>query len=447
MSSLLVEGGTVLTQDADRSIVDGNVLVEDGRIVAVGPEAGADRDVDRVVDAGGCAVLPGLVNAHTHVAMTLLRGYGDDMPLEEWLEERIWPAEAHLDAERTVAGTRLGLAEMVASGTTTFADMYFYESEMAEAVAEAGLRGVMGFSFLDFPTPEMGPEEMVPEARSFLKRWADHDRVTPSLAPHATYTCGPETLEDVRDLADEHPDAPVQTHCSETRTEVHDVEADHGRRPVAQLDEHGLLAEGTVLAHCGWITKGEARAIGEAGAGVVHCPTANMKLATGGYTPVPELEEAGAPVALGTDGPGSNNTLDMLDTVKDAALVHKHHRWDATVLPAQRVLDMATLEGARVLGLDDEVGSIEEGKAADLAVVDLDRPALQPVHDVVSTLVYAAQGRDVKATVVAGDVLYEDGTFETLDVEAVQEEARQAAAEIADLVREEKEAEDDEDPP
>jgi 5-methylthioadenosine/S-adenosylhomocysteine deaminase len=444
MSTLLVEDGLVVTQNANRDLVEGDVLVEDGEVAAIGPDAGDGADPDRVVAAEGCAVLPGLVNAHTHVAMTLFRGFGDDMPLEDWLEERIWPAEAHLDADRTVAGTRLGLAEMAASGTTTFADMYFFESEMAGAVEAAGLRGVMGFSFLDHPTPEMGPDEMVPEARTFLKEWSDHDRVTPSLAPHATYTCGPGTLEDVRSLSGEHPDVPVQTHCSETRDEVYDVESEHGRRPVAQLEEHGLLDEGTVLAHCGWITKGEARSIGEAGAGVVHCPTANMKLATGGYTPIPELVEAGADVALGTDGPGSNNTLDMLDTMKDAALVHKHHRWDATVLPAQEVLDMATLGGARVLGLADQIGSIEEGKAGDLVLVDLDRPALQPLHDVVSTLVYAAQGRDVKATVVGGDVVYEDGTVETLDVEAVQEEAREAAFAIAERVADEQAGEEDE---
>ncbi len=430
MTTLLVRDGLVVTQDDDRTVTRGNVLVTDGVINAVGPGAGEDVDADRVVDARGKAVVPGLVNAHTHVAMTLLRGYGDDMELEPWLEERIWPAEGKLTAERTVAGARLGMAEMLATGTTTFADMYFFEQELAEAVDAAGMRGVCGTSFLDHPTPELDPEEQVPHARDFLEAWRDHPRVHASLAPHATYTCGPDTLEAVAELAREFPEAPIQTHCSETRTEVYNVEEEHGRRPVAQLAEHDLLTERTVLAHCGWITKAEARTIAEAGASVAHCPVANMKLATGGYTPLPELAEAGATVALGTDGPASNNTLDLLDTVKMVALVHKHHRWDATVVPAQEALDHATRGGAAALGLGDQVGSLEEGKRGDLMLVDLQGPGLQPMHDVVSHLVYAATGRDVTHTVVDGEVLYEDGAYATLDLDSVRAEAREAAEAI-----------------
>lgn len=400
-----------------------SVHVEDGRITEVGSTT---VEADDVLDATGCAVMPGLVNAHGHVAMTLLRGWADELPLERWLRERVWPVEAQLTASDVRAGAELGIAEMLAGGVSAFADMYFFEDAIAEAARDAGLRCLAGFSLIDHDTPEHAADALPAAAEAFLKRWpADGALVRGSIAPHAAYTCGPETLGRAAELS-EHFGARLQTHCAETRDEVYTVETDTGRRPLAQLAEHGCVTERTLLAHCGWTTKDEVRRIAREGATVVHNPVANMKLATGGTTPVPELLAAGAPVALGTDGPASNNTLDVFETMKFTSLVHKQHRWQADATPAAAVLAMATRVGAHALGFEAS-GRVAEGFAADLAVVDLRRPHVQPLHDVVSQLVYAARASDVRTTIVGGNILYHEGEHRTMDAEAVVERASAAA--------------------
>ena len=421
----------ILTQDAARRVVRGDVLVEDGVIAAVG-EVRATRP-DRVVDAAGGLVTPGLVNAHTHVPMTLFRGLGDDLVLERWLEDRIWPAERRLDERAVRAGMRLGLAEMIRTGTTLFADMYFFPEALAEETRRAGLYAVEAHTFLDFPTPDAKVEEMESKARAFVKRFADDALVTPALGPHSTYACSEATLAKVSGLADELGGARplrVLTHCAETRREVLDVEARNGRRPVGVFERAGLLRDGVVLAHCGWVTKEEARRIGAAGASVAHCPVSNMKLATGGVMPLPELDAAGVAVGLGTDGAASNNTLDVLESAKFAALAQKNHRWDPTVVPAERALDLATRDGARALGFGDVTGSIEPGKRADLVLWSTDAPRMAPIHDPVSALVYAGRGDDARLVVAGGRVLYEDGRFATLDVPRVVREARSEAERV-----------------
>ncbi len=433
MASLVVENATIVTQDATRRIVKGSVRVEDGVITHVGD---APRTADEVLDGAGCVLAPGFVNAHTHSPMTLLRGVGDDLPLMEWLETRIWPLEGRLTADDVAAGSDLACLEMIAGGTTTFSDMYFFPDETARAVTRAGLRAWVGVPFLDFPMPGLTPADAPDFARRFFKTWATKERVTPVLAPHATYTCGPETLARIAELRADLDDGSgharplVHTHVAETRNEVYDVEKTHGKRPLAQLEAHGLVDDRSVLAHCGWITKDEARRIGHAGAAVAHCPVSNLKLATGGTMPLPELDDAGAVVALGTDGAASNNTLDMVESMKFAALVHKQHRWDATIAPAQRVLDLATLGGARALGAAAEIGSIEVGKRADFALFDFKKPHLTPMTDVVSHLVYAAGARDVRATVVDGQVVYVDGVHRTLDARRVMARADSAATRL-----------------
>ncbi len=439
MPALVVTHATIVTQDADRRIVKGSLRVEDGSITHVG-EVPADlvAAADEVLDATGCVIIPGLVNAHTHTPMTLFRGVGDDLPLEEWLQTRIWPAEGKLTAADIRAGTELALLEMIRGGTTTFSDMYFHPDETAAAAEAAGVRAWVGVPFLDFPMPGLKPEDAPDFARAFFARWGtrDHPLITPTLAPHSTYTCGPETLKTVAGLqqeldAGEGPgNVLVHTHMAETRTEVYDVEARHGARPLAQLDGQGLLGARTALAHCGWITKEEARTIGRAGAAVCHCPVSNLKLATGGTMPLPELDEAGATVALGTDGAASNNSLDLFESMKFAALVQKQHRWDARAVPAQRALDLATLGGAAALGAADRIGSLEVGKRGDFAIVDFRSPHLQPVNDVVSHLVYAVRATDVCGTVVEGRVLHWAGAFRTLDADAVMTAASVAATRL-----------------
>jgi 5-methylthioadenosine/S-adenosylhomocysteine deaminase len=425
--SLLIRDARILTQDEERRRLRGNVYVEDGLIVSVGKDA---PEAETVIDAAGGVLIPGLVNAHTHAAMGLFRGYGDDLPLTAWLETRIWPAEDRMDEEAVRVGTRLGLLEMIAGGTTAYQDMYMNAQAMAEEADAAGIRAVIGWGLADVGrTPKGLAHPAMGAVETFLGAWRLHERVHGAPAPHATYTCHDETLAECAQLAERY-DTRFHTHAHETRDEVYESEASRGKRPLAVLDGAGALTERTVLAHCGWVTKAEVGRIAEAGAAVVHCPVSNMKLATGGTTPVPELLEAGAAVALGTDGPASNNTLDMFETMKLTALLHKHARWDPEVADAQTVLDMATRGGAAALGMADALGSIEQGKRADLVLLDHRRPHWTPLHDPVSQIVYAARPTDVATTVVDGRVLYRDGRFETLDATKVMADARRVARDL-----------------
>jgi 5-methylthioadenosine/S-adenosylhomocysteine deaminase len=430
MSSLRIRNATIVTQDDARRTVQGDLYCEDGRIVAVGtPDA--KREADRELDGTGQVVLPGLINLHTHLAMGLLRGFGDDMPLEAWLNERIWPAEARITEPLMRAGVELGLAEMVASGTTSFLDMYWMEeSVVAPACRSAGVRGWLGEGFVDVGQTNAGePNRKLAPLERFVKAAKGDPLVTPCPAPHGAYTCNPETYAESARIAREH-GVPLHTHCSETRTEVHDVQAKAGVRPVARIAQAGALGDRTVLAHCGWITKGEVVDIAAAGASVAHCPVSNLKLATGGVTPVVELHEAGVRVGLGTDGAASNNGLDLFETMKFAALVQKNHRWDATALPANTALDMATRHAADALHRPD-LGRLVPGATADLVMVDFRRPHLVPRHDAVSHLVYSASGRDVSATVVGGRVLMAHGCHETLDLPKVLAAAQAAGDALA----------------
>jgi len=420
--SILIKNSKIVTQDEKRRILHGDVYIEDGRIVEIG-KIGIEADFkirNRII-------MPGLINMHTHVPMVLLRGYGDDLLLEEWLQTKIWPIEAKLKEWHIAAGTKLGLLEMVATGTTTCSDMYFFENVIAREAKKFGMRCYAGFSLIDFDTPEMKREKLVPCCDEFLKKWKDDELITPVVAPHSTYSCSPETLQKARELQQKY-NAFVHIHCSETRSEVYNVLKKYGRRPLEQIAAHGLLNEKTMLAHCGWITKGEVRDIARAGAAVIHNPVSNMKLATGGYTPLPELFEANAVVALGTDGAASNNKLDMFETMKFAALIHKHHRWDATIVKAQEVLDMATINAAKFLGLN--AGSIEEGKIADIITLDAKAVNLIPKHNIVSHIVYAANGFNVRDVIINGKMIMHDGRFVSVDYDAIIDEAEKAKEDL-----------------
>ena len=431
VATLRIRDATVVTQDDARRVLHGDVFVEDGRITHVGDVKGR-KEADRTLDGRGQVLIPGLVNLHTHLAMGLLRGYGDDMVLEAWLRERIWPAEDRIGEPEMRAGADLGLLEMVRGGTTSFLDMYWLEeSVMAPAARAAGVRAWVGEGMVDVgQTPPGEPNRKLAQVERFVKatQAAKDPLITPCPSPHGVYTCSPETYAEAGRIAREH-GVPMHTHCSETRTEVHDVQARTGMRPVAALAKAGALHGRSVLAHCGWITKEEVRDIGMARAAVAHCPVSNLKLATGGVAPVPELHEAKVNVGLGTDGAASNNSLDLFQTMKFAALVQKNHRWDARVLPAQRVLDMATRDGADALHRPD-LGRIAVGATADLALVDFRRPHLVPRHDAISHLVYSASARDVSATIVHGKVLMAEGKVESMDEGAVMQAAEDVAQRI-----------------
>lgn len=427
MPSLSIRNATIVTQNDRRQVLQGDLYAEDHRIVSVGPRA---PEADRTIDATGQVLLPGLVNLHTHVPMGLFRGYGDDMLLEPWLQERIWPAEARLTERTMRAGADLGHLEMVLNGVTSYLDMYFMEAgPIADSCRAAGLRGWCGEGMVDVgQTPDGEANRKTKVVEDSIRATANDPLVTHCPAPHGTYTCNRETYEESARIATEY-GVPMHTHCSETRTEVYDVLERAGARPVEVLKQTGALSANAVLAHCGWVTKQEVQDIAAAGASVAHCPVSNLKLATGGVCPVPELHDAGVRVGLGTDGAASNNSTDLFETMKFAALVQKQHRWDPTVLPAQRVLDMATRDGADALRRPD-LGRIVPGATADLCLVDFRRPQLVPRHDAVSHLVYAVSGRDVSATVVHGRVLMAEGRVESLDVEAVVAAARRAAQEL-----------------
>jgi 5-methylthioadenosine/S-adenosylhomocysteine deaminase len=435
---LLILGGTVVTMNADRQVLmNGAVVVDEGAIVAVGPaaEIAARYDARRVIQpAPHDIVMPGIVNGHNHAAMTLLRGVADDMRLMDWLQNYIFPAESTLvDPDFVRVGTRLAALEMIRTGTTTFADMYYYEDDVAQVVNDAGLRGVLGETILDMPTPDAATvDDALAYTEQFLQNWADHPRVTAAVAPHAPYTVGPETLRKTAALARRY-GAPLLIHLAESRDELEQVQGRYGSTPVQYLENIGFLGPDVLGAHAIWVNAADIATLAERGVGVVHNPESNMKLASG-TMPIAALREAGVSVGLGTDGAASNNDLDMFGAMLTAALLHKQMREDPTAMPAPEVVALATIEGARALGMDGAIGSLEVGKRADLIVVDGNAASLVPRYDPYSHLVYAARGDSVEVSIVDGRILFEAGAFTTLDPRAVIDDARVAAARIREVV-------------
>ncbi len=429
--SIRIKNGLILSQDQKRRIYTGDVFVEDNRITEIS-ENPISVEADLIIDADGKLVLPGLINTHTHVPMTLLRGYGDDMVLQDWLKERIWPVEAKLNKEVVAAASKLAFLEMIASGTTLFQDMYFFEDTIGNIAREMGIRGFLGFALIDSGTPEYPTEDLFSNCEQFLNKWKNDDLITPVIAPHGAYTCGPESLSQVKALSERYK-VRVHTHCAETRDEVYQVKETYGKRPVDQFDSLNLLDENMILAHCGWITKTEIDTMQKRGVSVSHCPVSNMKIGTGGYAPVPEMLKADIAVSLGTDGAASNNSLDLFETMKFCALVHKQHRWDPRVLTAQTVFDMATILGAKALGMNKMVGSIESGKRADIILIDLKKPHLAPCHDPISHVVYAVKGSDVCTSIINGEMVYHDYQFTLADQDSIINDASTAAKDLISM--------------
>ena len=427
--TILIKNALIIPQNEKRQTVKNDIYIEDDKISQLAPSIKVEAEY--VIDGEKKLVLPGLINTHTHLPMTLMRGYGDELSLEKWLNECIWPIEARLDKKFVEAGAKLSLLEMISTGTTCFVDMYFFEDLLATVAKKVGMRGYMGFAIIDFDTPEMPKERLLSDCENFCRKWINDDLITPVVAPHSTYSCSPEKFQKASEMAQNY-GVLLHTHCSETRKEVYDVKKRYGMRPVEHLKKLGILNESTLLAHCGWITKGEIKEIATTGARVSYNPVSNMKLATGGYAPIPELLQAGVPVGLGTDGAASNNSLDMFESMKFAALLQKQHRWDPSIISAQTVLDMATIGGANCLGIN--AGSIEEGRKADLIMIEMDNPNMIPRHNLISNLVYSVKGCDVSTTIVNGKLLMLEREFLTLDYEKVLEDAEEAARELVSKI-------------
>ena len=428
MTTLRVRNGRVL--HPDHSVTESDVLIDQstGTIERVAAPNAIEAEADETLDAEGGLVIPGLVNAHGHAAMTLLRGYADDKPLDAWLQEDIWPAEGELTAEDIKAGTELAAVEMIRSGTTGFADMYFEEPHVAAVVEDAGLRALLGYGYITVGKTEADARADMEASVNFAEQYAKvgGDRIKTAVMPHSLTTANEALLREGVERAREA-DLPVHIHANETVDEVEPIVAERGVRPLEYAENAGLLADGDFLAHCVHVDDEEIEILADADATVVHCPASNAKLASG-IAPVADMLDAGVTVGLGTDGAASNNDLDMFDEMRDAAMLGKLGADDAAAVPAGAAVRMATEGSAAALGFDS--GRIEEGANADLAVLDLDAAHLTPSHDLVSHLAYAATGSDVRHTVCGGDVLMEDREIQTLDEESVKEQAAEQAEEL-----------------
>jgi 5-methylthioadenosine/S-adenosylhomocysteine deaminase len=421
LSSWLIEDATVVTVDNDWSVMpEADLLIEGTEIAGLWPSGQRPAEVkaEHRIDAAGLVAMPGMINAHTHCAMTLLRGYADDMPLMKWLEERIWPFEMKLEEEDVYWGTLLGIVEMIRGGVTCFNDMYHYFQAAARAALESGIRANVSGVLLAF-MPDA--EERLERAIEFAREWrnAGDGRLVTMLGPHAPYTCPNHLLERVIEGAREV-GVGIHIHVSETKQEVEDSLKEFDQTPVARLHEIGLLDVSPVAAaHCVHVTDADIETLVENRVGISHNPGSNMKLASG-VAPIPKLLAAGAVVGLGTDGPASNNNLDMIEEARLAALLHKVHGHDPTLVTAREALEMATWGGARTLGIDDRVGKIRVGMKADVVLLDFRQPHLFPPHDIVSHLVYAARAADVCTVFVNGNPLMIDGELQTLDEEEIR---------------------------
>jgi 5-methylthioadenosine/S-adenosylhomocysteine deaminase len=429
----VIHGGIVVVMDEAATLIEnGAVAVLGGEIVAVGPSAEILEQFPQAsrVDARGGAILPGLVNAHTHAPMVLLRGLADDLELMDWLENHIFPAEAQfVDEEFVRWGMRLACLEMVRGGITTFADMYYFEDAIAEEVDSCGLRAVLGESLIDFPAPDNKTwEEAIAYTREYVDRWQGNPRIIPAVAPHAPYTVSAEHLVEAHELAAEL-DVPFLVHLAEDQKELDYVQEHQGMRSVEYLESLGILDRRVLAAHVVYPNKEEIVTLARRGVGVAHCPQSNMKISAG-VSPVPHLLAAGVAVGLGTDGAASNNDLNLWEEIDTAAKLHKLIDGDPTLLPARQALEMATRGGAHALGLGDTVGSLEVGKRADLVVVSLAGLHQQPLYDIYSTLVYATKASDVRTVMVEGKILYDEG-FVEIEVEPILHKAR----EYRDLIK------------
>ena len=428
-ADLIVSGGIVVTMDGPRTILnDGSIAVRGDTIVAVGPRAEVEGRYKsaQIIDARGRLVLPGFINGHTHVPMTLFRGLHDDVTLTDWLYKYIFPAEKKNVTEEFVRwGTRLAAAEQIRSGVTTFADMYYFEDAVAEETKAAGMRALLGETFIDFPAPDNKSEgEMLAYTEKFLQRWQGDALIHAAPAPHSIYTCSKKTIQDAAALGRKY-HAPILMHVSEMKKEWEDSEKQNGMSPVQYLESIGVLGPDLVAAHCIFVDEADRKLLAERQVGCVHNPSSNMMIASG-VSPVPEMRAAGIAVGLGTDGPaGSNNDLDLMEEIDLAAKLAKISKMDPLALNAKAVVEMATIDGARALHMEKEIGSLEAGKKADLILISLDEPNAVPMYDVYAQVAYSLKGSDVETVVIGGRVVMRDRKLLTIDEPRVLGKARE----------------------
>ena len=426
---LLITGGTIVTMDADRHIInDGEIALRGDTILAVGAAPLFPKGVitKQKIDARGKLILPGFINGHTHVPMTLLRGLKDDVTLDVWLKNYIFPAEAKNVTEDSVRwGTRLAAAEMIRGGITTFADMYYFEEAIAEETKAAGMRGILGESWLDFPSPDNKTDaEKSAYIEKFLQRWKGDRLIHAAVAPHSIYLCSEKTLHNVQAMAKKY-DAPILIHVAEIKKELADSLRQHGATPVQYMDHIGFLAPNVIAAHCVWINDTDSKLLAAKGVGCVHNPSSNMMLASG-VAPVTEERAAGVAVGLGTDGPsGSNNDLDLMEEIDLAAKLQKITKMDPRALTAETAVEMATIEGAKAIHLEKEIGSLERGKKADLILIGLDTPNAVPMYDVYSQVAYALKASNVETVIIGGRLVMRDRKLLTLNEPEVLAKARE----------------------
>jgi 5-methylthioadenosine/S-adenosylhomocysteine deaminase len=432
---IVITGGTLITMSAGMEIIEDSLVgIKDGIIVA------AVKNTDRgcsilntkeTIDASGCIVMPGLVNTHTHIPMVCFRGMADDLPLMEWLSKHIWPAEMNfVNKEMVYDGAILAMAEMILSGTTTFCDGYFFEGTITEAVSTVGMRAVVSQGFADVFMPDKTRAgKMMAAAKRFVKRWQPHaPMITPAYFCHSPYTCSPDTLVRVKDAARENGILYLM-HLLENKDETDTILNLYGKKPVQLLFDLGVLDEQTVAVHCNWLTKEDMAVFADLGVKVSHNPESSMKLASG-VAPVPEMLKKGIIVGIGTDGCASNNDMDMFREMNTAALIHKVNSLNPTVMNAETVCKMATIGGAKSLGLDKLTGSIEKGKKADIILVDMNQPHLTPLYNCYSQLVYAARGADVKTSIINGKIVMKDRQLRTIDMQTAMNKVHAVASGI-----------------
>ena len=435
--ALVVIGGTVITEDARRSVVaPGAIAIDGADIVEVGtPEAiAAKYRAAETIAARDQIVLPGLINTHTHAPMVMYRGLADDLKLMDWLEKYIFPAEAKtVSPEMVRIGTRLAALEMIESGTTAYADMYYFEEEIAKATRDAGLRGVLGQTIIQFPVADAKtPQEGLKRAEAFIKAFKDDSLVVPAVAPHALFTNDKATLLASAELGRRY-GVPVIIHLAETDDEVRIAREQHQMTPTGYLESIGFWGPRTLAAHGVWVTDEDIAILKRRGIGVAHNPESNMKLASGA-APVTKYLAAGVALGLGTDGAASNNNLDMFEAMREASFLAKLTEHDPTVVPAQTALDLATIGGARAMGMERQIGSLEAGKRADLITVSMATARQTPLYDPVSHIVYTTRGDDVRTTIVNGKVLMKERQVRTLDRAAVIADANRLAARVREAV-------------
>ncbi|MBI5665188.1 MAG: amidohydrolase [Nitrospirae bacterium] len=415
----IIKADYLLTMEGDLSVIRDGAVAVTGSVIT---DAGTFKDIslkytsEKIFDGNNKVVFPGLINTHSHAAMVYFRGIADDLPLQAWLEQHIWPNEMKwLSSEFVADAVELACLEMLHAGVTTYSDMYFYQQAAGKKLEEIGMRGVLGSGIIDFPWRDVAqtPEDYFTNCEALIKEWKGHELVTPCVAPHATFTCSPDKYIRAKELADKY-DVPMHTHLAETQYEVAECQKRFGKTPVEHLDSIGFLSERVSAAHCVWLTDREIEILAEKKVGVAHCIESNLKLASG-IAPLPKMLKAGVRVALGTDGAASNNDLSILGEMSTTAKVHKGVSLDPTVVNSRTALLMATRNGAEILGLGDKTGSIKPGKKADIVIANLDKPHLTPLYDIYSHITYCMRACDVETVMVNGKIVVDKGRATTLD--------------------------------